>query len=49
MKRNERSTYFGIKNLCDFGGNPYNDYLINYKKNNKKTMTLSERIELMKI
>ena len=36
MKRNERSTYFGIKNLCDFSGNPYNDYLINYKRNNKK-------------
>lgn len=37
MKRNERSTYFGIKNLCDFSGNPYNDYLINYKRNNKKS------------
>ena len=37
MKRNERSTYFGIKNFCDFRGNPYNDYLINYKRNNKKS------------
>jgi hypothetical protein len=30
LKRNERSTYFGIKNLYDFRGNPYNDYLINF-------------------
>ena len=37
IKRNERSTYFGIKNLCDFSGNPYNDYLINYKNNIKKS------------
>ena len=36
MKRKERSTYFGIKNLHDFSGNPYNHYLINYKNNNNK-------------
>ena len=29
IKRNERSTFFGIQNLYDFNGNSYNDYLIN--------------------
>ena len=31
-KRKERSTVFGIEDLYDFKGNPYNDYLINIKE-----------------
>ena len=35
LKRNERTTFFGIKNLYDLNGKPYNDYLINYAKKRK--------------
>ena len=36
IKRNERSTFFGIQNLYDFNGNPYNDYLINIPRKEEK-------------
>ena len=36
IKRNERSTFFGIQNLFDFNGNPYNDYLINIPRKEEK-------------
>ena len=36
IKRNKRSTFFGIKNLYDFNWNPYNDYLINVSKVKEK-------------
>ena len=36
IKRNERSTFFGIQNLYDFNGNPYNDYLINIPSKKEK-------------
>ena len=34
--RNERSTFFGIENLCDYDGKSYNDFLINIPKKKKK-------------
>ena len=41
IKRKERSTFFGIQNLYDFNGNPYNDYLINIpRKKEKNDLTL---------
>ena len=45
LKRKERSTYFGIKNLYDFNGNPYNDYLINFKNNSSAQNNINENIE----
>ena len=42
IKRNERSTFFGIKNLYDFIGNPYNDYLINISKIKEKNDIIGE-------
>ena len=44
--RNERSTFFGIENLCDYDGKSYNDFLINIPRKKKKDG--SNRIKYVK-